>query len=161
MLGLNSYKLFKQLLYLLEVQDHLLAFGFVGVFYLLYYQLGVTAHFQLTSFHGVGEVKPSYDSLIFGLVIGGLEAKFERIFHIYPVWRGQDQICTASLSIGCPVDGQPPYGEVERQLGSFSRFYWGEFHDEICQDLPFISLPKVSCLCSICFIEYSVGTSMI
>ena len=132
MLDLNSYELFKQLSHILEVQDHLLTFGFVGVFYLLYYQLGVTAHFQLISFHGVGEVKPSYDNLIFGLVIGGLEAKFEGVFHIYLIWRGQDQTCTASLGIGGLVHEQPPDGEVGSQMGSIGRLCWGEFHDEIC-----------------------------
>ena len=104
---------------------------------MFYYQLGVTAHFQLISFHGVGEVKPNYKSLIFGLVIRFLEAESEGIFHIYPVWRGQNQTCTASLGIGGPVHGQPLDGEVRRQLGSFVRLCWDEFHDEIYQDLPF------------------------
>ena len=112
---------------------------------MLYYQLGVTTYFQFISFHGVDEVKPSYDSLIFGL-----------------------------------VHGQLPDGEVGRQLGSFGRLCWCEFHDEICQDLlfivvlglylmsnslrstaHFISLLEVFGLCSILFIGYSVGTSMV
>ena len=63
------------------------------------------AHLQLICFHEVGEVKSSYDSLIFDLVIGGLVAESEGVFPIYPVWRGQDQTCTASLGIGGPVDG--------------------------------------------------------
>ena len=126
------------------------------------------------------KVKPSYDNLIFGLVIGGLEAQSEGVFHIYSVWRGQDHTCTASLSIGSPVHKQPPDGQIGLQLGSFGRLCWGEFHDEICQDLPFyccpwfvsnveptqlysplISLLEVSGLCNICFIGYSVGTSMV
>ena len=89
----------------------------------------------------MGEVKPNYDNLIFGLVIGGWEAKSEGVFHIYPVWRGQDQTCTASLGIGGLVHGQASDGEVRRQLGSFGRLYWGEFHDEIYQDLPFYCYP--------------------
>ena len=108
---------------------------------MFYYQLGVTAHFQLISFHGVGEVKPNYDSLIFGLVIGGLESEFEGLFHINPFWRGQDQTCTASLGIGGLVHEQPPDREVMRQLGSLGRLCWGEFHDEICQDFPFYCCP--------------------
>ena len=108
---------------------------------MFYYQLGVTAHFQLISFHGVGEVKPNYDSFIFGLVIGGLEDKSKGVFHIYLVWRGQDQTCTASLGIGGPVYGQPPDREVGRQLSSFGRLCWGEFHDEIYRDLPFYYCP--------------------
>ena len=42
---------------------------------MFYHQLRVAVDFQLICFHGVGEVKSSYDSLIFGLVIGGLEAE--------------------------------------------------------------------------------------
>ena len=79
--------------------------GFVGVFYLFYHQLGVAAHFQLIYFHGVGKVKSNYDGLIFDLVIGGLEAESEGVFHVYPVWRGQDQTCAAPLGIGGPVHG--------------------------------------------------------
>ena len=105
MFDLNSYDFFKQFSRLLEIQDYLLTSGFVGVFYLFYHQLGVTAHFQLICFHGVGEVESSYDSLIFGLVIRGLEAESEGVFQVYPVWRGQDQTCTAPLGISSPVHG--------------------------------------------------------
>ena len=89
----------------------------------------------------MGEVNPSYDNLIFGLVIGGLEAESEGVFHIYSVWRGQDQTCTASLGIDGPVHEKPLDGEVGRQLDSFDRLCWGEFHDEIFQDLPFYRCP--------------------
>ena len=81
---------------------------------MFYYQLGVTAHFQLICFHGMGEVKPNYDNLIFGLIIGGLEAESEGVFHIYHVWRGQDQTCIASLGIVNLVHGQLPDGEDGR-----------------------------------------------
>ena len=40
---------------------------------MFYHQLGVAAHLQLIYFHEVGEVESSYDSLIFDLIIGGLE----------------------------------------------------------------------------------------
>ena len=72
---------------------------------MLYYQLGVAAHLQLICFHEVGKVESDYDSLIFGLVVGGSEAESEGVFRIYPIWRGQDQTCTASLGIGGPIDG--------------------------------------------------------
>ena len=52
---------------------------------MFYHQLGVAAHFQLICFHGVGEVKCRYDNLIFGLIIGGLEAESEGVFNIYLV----------------------------------------------------------------------------
>ena len=78
---------------------------------------------------------------VFDHVIGGLEAESEGVFRIYPVWRGQDQTCTASLGIGGPVHGQPLDGEVGRQLGNFDRLCWGEFHDETCQDLIFYCFP--------------------
>ena len=89
----------------------------------------------------MGEVKPCYDRLIFGLIIGGLEAESEGVFHVYPVRGGQDQNCTTSLGIGGPVHGQLLDGEVGRQLCSFDKLCWGEFHDEICQDLPFYHYP--------------------
>ena len=132
MSDLNPYELLKQFSHLLEVQDHFFASGLVGVFYLLYYQLGVAAHLQLISFHGVGEVKPIYDSLIFGLIIGGLEPKSEGVLYIDSVGRGQNQTCTTPLGVGGPIHGQLPDGEVGRQLGSFGRLRRGEFRDEIC-----------------------------
>ena len=52
---------------------------------MFYHQLGVAGHLQLIYFHEVGEVESSYDSLIFGLVIGGLEAESKGVFRIYPV----------------------------------------------------------------------------
>ena len=104
MFDLNSYELLNQLSYLFEIQDHLLTSGLIGVFYLFYHQLGIAAHLQLIYFHEVGEVESSYDSLIFGLVIGGLEADSEGVYRVYPVWRGQDQPCTASLGVSGPVD---------------------------------------------------------
>ena len=85
----------------------------------------------------MGEVKPNYDGLILGLVVGGSEPKSERIFDIYSFWRGQNYIGTTLLSIGGPVYGQPPDGEVGRRLSSFGKLCLGEFHDEVCQDLPF------------------------
>ena len=36
-----------------------------------------------------------------------------------------------------PIYGQSPDGEVGRELGSFRGLYRGEFHDEVCQNLPF------------------------
>ena len=72
---------------------------------MFYHQLGVAAHLQLICFHEVGEVESSYDNLLFGLVIGGLEAESEGVFRIYSIWRGQDQPCTASLGVSGPVDG--------------------------------------------------------
>ena len=79
----------------------------------------------------MGEVKPDNDSFIFGFVIGGLEPESDCIFHADPIQGGQNQPCTASLSVGDPIYGQPPDGEVERELGGFGRLYRGEFHDEI------------------------------
>ena len=85
----------------------------------------------------MGEVKPDNDSFIFDFVVGGMEPEFECIFHVDPIRGGQNQVCSASLSIGGPVYRQPSYGEVERELGGFSRLCRGEFHDEICQHLSF------------------------
>ena len=80
----------------------------------------------------MGEVKPDNDSFIFGFIIGGLEPEFECIFHVDPIQGGQNQTCTASLSLGSPIYGQPLDWEVGRELGGFGRLYLGEFHDEIC-----------------------------
>ena len=85
----------------------------------------------------MGEVKPDNDSFIFGFVIEGLEPESECIFHVDPIWGGQNQPCIASLSVGDPIYGQPPDGEVGRELGGFGRLCQGEFHDEICQNLFF------------------------
>ena len=85
----------------------------------------------------MGEVKSGNDSFIFGFVIGGLEPDSECIFHVDPIRGGQNQIGTSSLSIGGPIYGQPPDGEVGRELGGFNRLYRGEFHDEIRQHLSF------------------------
>ena len=85
----------------------------------------------------MGEVKPGNDNFIFGFVIEDLEPKSECIFHVDPIRGGQNQPCTASLSIGGPIYEHPPDGEVERELGGFDRLYRGEFHDEICQNLSF------------------------
>ena len=129
----------------------------------------------------MGEVKLDNDSFIFGFVIGGLEPESECIFHVDPIRGGQNQTCTASLSIGGPIYKKPLDGEVGRELGGFGRLCCGEFRDEIYQHLSFdrcswlvpngelylssmanfTSLPKVSSLCSICFIECSIGISMV
>ena len=85
----------------------------------------------------MGKVKPDNDSFIFDFVIGGLEPESECIFQVDPIRGGQNQTCTVSLSIGGPIYGQPPDGEVGRERGGFSRLYRGEFHDEICQNLSF------------------------
>ena len=69
----------------------------------------------------MGEVKPDNDSFIFGFVIGGLELEYECIFHVDPIWGGQNQPCTTSLSIGGPIYGQPSDGVVGRELGGFGR----------------------------------------
>ena len=128
----------------------------------------------------MGEVKTGNDSFIFGFVIGGLEPESEGIFHVNPIRRGHNQPCTASLSIGGPIYGQPLNGEDGYELGDLCRLYRGEFHDEICQICPliailclylmsnslssmahFTSLLEVSGLCNICFIGCSVGISMV
>ena len=85
----------------------------------------------------MGEVKSGNDSFLFEFVIGGLEPESECIFHVDPIRGGQNQLGTASLSISGPIYGQPPDGEVGRELYGFGRFYRGEFHDEIYQHLPF------------------------
>ena len=85
----------------------------------------------------MGEVKSRNDIFVFGFVIGGLEPKSECIFHVDSILGGHNQPCTSSLSIDGPIYGQPPEGEVRRELGGFGRFYRGEFNDEICQHLPF------------------------
>ena len=85
----------------------------------------------------MGEVKLGNDSFIFGFVIGGMEPKSECIFHVDPIRGGQNQPCTASLSVGGPIYGQPPDGEAKRELSGFGRLCRGEFHDEICQNLSF------------------------
>ena len=85
----------------------------------------------------MGEVKTGNDSFIFGFVIGGLEPESEGIFHVNPIRRGHNQPCTASLSIGGPIYGQPLNGEDGYELGDLCRLYRGEFHDEICQNLSF------------------------
>ena len=72
---------------------------------MFYHQLGVAAHLQLIYFHEVGKIESSYGILIFGLVIGGLEAESEGVFRIYSVWRGQNQPYTSSLGVSGPVDG--------------------------------------------------------
>ena len=85
----------------------------------------------------MGEIKPDNDNFIFGFIIGGMEPKSECIFHANPIWGGQNQPCTASLSIGVPIYGQSPDGEVGRELGGFGRLCRGEFHDEIYKNLSF------------------------
>ena len=85
----------------------------------------------------MGEVKSGNDSFVFEFVIGGLEPESECIFHVDPIRGAQNQLGTASLSIRGPIYGQPPDGEVGRELYGFGRFYRGEFHDEIYQHLPF------------------------
>ena len=85
----------------------------------------------------MGEVKPNDDDLIFSFVIGGLELESECIFHVDPIRGGKNQPCTASLSMGGPIYGQPPDEEVGRELGGFGRLCRGEFHDEIFQNLSF------------------------
>ena len=85
----------------------------------------------------MGEVKSSNDGFILNFVVGGLESEFEYILHIDPIRGGQNQAYSTSVGIGGPIHGQPPYGEVGCELGGFSRVCRGEFHDEICQNLPF------------------------
>ena len=102
MSDLNTHELFKQFFHLLEVQDHFFASGLVGIFYLLYYQLGITAYLQLVSFHGVGEVKPCYNNLVFNLVIEGLEPEYEGVLYVDSVGRGQNQSCTTPLGVWRP-----------------------------------------------------------
>ena len=50
--------------------------------------------------------------LTFCFVIGGLESESERIFHVDPIRGGQNQACSTSAGIGCPIHGQPSDGEV-------------------------------------------------
>ena len=127
----------------------------------------------------MGEVESSYDGLVLGLVVGGLEPKSERILDIYSFWRGQNQPGTTPLGIGGPIYGQLPNGEVRLRLSIPGKLCQGEFHDEVCQDAfiavfglymmsnsfssisHVINLPDVSGLCSTCFIGYSVGISMV
>ena len=85
----------------------------------------------------MGKVKPGNDSFTFDFVIGGLEPESECIFHVDPIQGGQNQPCTTSLSIGCPIYRQPPDGEIGRELGGLGKLGQGEFHDEICQKLSF------------------------
>ena len=82
-------------------------------------------------------LSPGNDKFIFEFVIGGLEPESECIFNVDLIRGGQNQPCTASLSIGGPIYRQPSDGEVGRELGGFGRLCRGEFHDEICQNLSF------------------------
>ena len=70
---------------------------------MIHHQLGIAAYLKLINLHGVGEVKPDNDSFIFDFAIGGLEPKSECIFHVDPIRGGQNQPCTAALSIGSPI----------------------------------------------------------
>ena len=131
-------------------------------------------------FHEVGEVESSYDSLIFDLIIGGLEAESKGVFSIYPVWRGQDQPYTASLGVSGPVDGKSPDGEVGANwvasvdcAGVNSMMKSAKIcpftivlglylvSNSLSSIAHFISLAEVSGLCSIFFIRYSIGTSTV
>ena len=126
------------------------------------------------------EVKPGNDNFIFGVVIGGLEPKYECIFHVDSIRGGQNQTCTAFFGIGGPIYGQSPDGEVGRKSGGFGRLCRGEFQMKSTNTCPlivvlglylmsnslssmtnFTSLLEVSGLCSICFIGCSVIISMV
>ena len=142
---LNPYELFKQFSHLFLGKGSFFHPGFIGILYLFHHQLGITAYLQLISFHGVGKIKPGYDSFVLGLFIGGKKSEFECVFHVNPFQGGQNKTRTASLGIGGPIYGQPLDGQVGRQLSSLGghrRGIWrGEFHDEICQNLPFDRCP--------------------
>ena len=82
----------------------------VGVLYLFYHHLGITTYLQLIGFHRVGKIKLGYDSFVLSLVIRGLKSESECVLHVNPIRGGQNQICTAALGIGGPIDRQPPDG---------------------------------------------------
>ena len=79
----------------------------------------------------MGEVKSSNDNFIFGFGVGGMESESGCIFHVDPIWGGQNQACSTSVGIGGPIHEQPPDREVGCELGGFNRLCRGEFHDEI------------------------------
>ena len=125
----------------------------------------------------MGEVKSSYDSLIAGLVIGGLEAESEGVIHIYPVWRSQDQTCTFPWALAAPSTDNLQMGRSGvRWVASVDAAGVNSMmkSTRICHFIVvlclylmsnslssidhFISLPEVYGLCSICFIGYSIGT---
>ena len=83
-------------------------------------------------------------------------------------------------ALAAPSTDNLQMGRSSINWGSYCRLCWGEFHDEICQDLPFYHCPwfvpdveltqlysphyqpsRGFGLYSICFIGYSVGTSTI
>ena len=128
----------------------------------------------------MGEVESSYDSLIFGLIIGGLEAESKGVFRIYPGWRGQDQPCTASLGVAAPSKDYFKMGRsgaswvasvncaVVNSMMKFTKIWpftavLGLYlmSNSLSFIAHFISLQEVYGLCSICFIGYSVGTSAV
>ena len=146
--------------------------------------MGITAYLQLISFHGVGKIKPSYDSFILGLIIRGLKSESKSVFQVNPVQGGQNQNYTASLGIGFPIYGQPPDGLVGCQLSSFNGLclvfdgvnsmmksaktcpliaILGLYlmSNSLSSMAHFISLPKVSSLCNTCFIGCSIGISKV
>ena len=128
----------------------------------------------------MGEVKPGNDNFIFGFVIGGFEPESECIFHVDPIRGGQNQPCTASLSVGGPSYEQPPdkrsdaswvasigYIEVNSMMKSAKTFPLIDvlglylMSSSLNSMAYFTSLPDVYGLCSICFIGCFVEISMV
>ena len=137
MSDLKPHEIFEQFTYLFEVKDHFFHFSLRRSLLSTSPPTGNRCIPLVDQPPWGGEVKPDNDNFIFGFIIGGMEPESECIFHVDPIRGGKDQTYTSSLSIGDSIHGQPPDGEVGRELGSFGRLCQGEFHDEICQHLPF------------------------
>ena len=139
---------------------------------MFHHQLGITVYLQLISFHGVGKIKPNYDSFVLSLVIGGLKSESKCVFHVNHVQGGQNQTRTASLGIYGPIYRQPPEGFIEvfegvnsmmksaktRPLTAVLGLYM--MLNSVSPMTHFISLPEVSGLCNIYFIGCYVGISI-
>ena len=182
--NLNPYEVFEQFSHLSEVKDHFVTPSFVKVLYLFHHQLGIIAYLQLISFHGVGKVKPSYDSFVLGLIIGGLKSKFECVFHVNPVWGGQNHTRTASWELEAPSMDNLQMGKSGTNcvvsMGCARVFEGVNFMMKYAKTYPliavlclyltsnslssmahFISLSEVFGLCNICLIGCSIVISIV